>query len=105
MEKTRNDQHQEDHEKMHQSRAQLIEWIIFNDYGTKDARKSGELPEAIEVCGLPSMIPYTTAQRVFTAPDSTSVEINLMVYAISKEPSREKLPGLGTPPLYAHNII
>ena len=26
------------HEKMKQARAQLMEWIIFKDYGTKDTR-------------------------------------------------------------------
>ena len=55
IEKTRKGQQQEDYEKMNQSRAQLIEWIIFKDYGTKDARKSGELPEALEAYGLPYM--------------------------------------------------
>ena len=40
-EKTRKGQHQEDHEKMNQSHAQLIEWIIFEEYGTKVARENG----------------------------------------------------------------
>ena len=40
LEKTRNNQQQEDHEKMNQARAQLMEWIIFEDYGTKDVKET-----------------------------------------------------------------
>ena len=48
----------EDYEKMHQSRARLIEWIILEDYGTKVARDNGIASEAIEAYGFPPSIEY-----------------------------------------------
>ena len=48
----------EDYEKMHQSRARLIEWIILEDYGTKIARDNGIASEAIEAYGFPPSIEY-----------------------------------------------
>jgi coproporphyrinogen III oxidase len=48
----------EDFEKMNQSRARLIEWIILEDYGTKVARENGVSSEAIEAYGFPPIIRY-----------------------------------------------
>ena len=48
----------EDFEKMNQSRARLIEWIILEDYGTKIARENGASSEAIEAYGFPPIIRY-----------------------------------------------
>ena len=48
----------EDFEKMNQSRARLIEWIILEDYGTKIARENGISSEAIEAYGFPPFIRY-----------------------------------------------
>ena len=48
----------EDYDKMHQSRARLIEWIILEDYGTKVARDNGIASEAIEAYGFPPSIKY-----------------------------------------------
>jgi len=59
IEKTQNDTPQkEDFEKMNQSRARLIEWIILEDYGTKIARENGIAAEAIEAYGFPPIIRY-----------------------------------------------
>ena len=59
IEKTQNDTPQkEDFEKMNQSRARLIEWIILEDYGTKIARENGVSSEAIEAYGFPPVIRY-----------------------------------------------
>jgi coproporphyrinogen III oxidase len=59
LEKTQNDTPQkEDFEKMNQSRARLIEWIILEDYGTKIARENGIASEAIEAYGFPPVIRY-----------------------------------------------
>ena len=59
LEKTQNDTPQkEDFEKMNQSRARLIEWIILEDYGTKIARENGIASEAIEAYGFPPIIRY-----------------------------------------------
>jgi coproporphyrinogen III oxidase len=56
---TRNETPQkEDLEKMNQSRARLIEWIILEDYGTKIARENGVVSEAIEAYGFPPLIRY-----------------------------------------------
>jgi len=48
----------EDYEKMHQSRARLIEWIILEDYGVKVARENGILSEVIEAYAFPPSIEY-----------------------------------------------
>jgi len=48
----------EDYEKMHQSRARLIEWIILEDYGVKVARENGILSEVIEAYAFPPVIKY-----------------------------------------------
>jgi coproporphyrinogen III oxidase len=48
----------EDYEKMHQSRARLIEWIILEDYGIKVARDNGIASEVIEAYGFPPSIKY-----------------------------------------------
>ena len=48
----------EDYEKMHQSRARLIEWIILEDYGVKVARENGILSEVIEAYAFPPSIKY-----------------------------------------------
>ena len=48
----------EDFEKMNQSRARLIEWIILEDCGTKIAREDGVSSEAIEAYGFPPIIRY-----------------------------------------------
>lgn len=59
IEKNRHDTPQEeDVEKMHRSRARLIEWIILEDYGTKIARENGVSSEAIEAYGFPPVIRY-----------------------------------------------
>lgn len=59
LEKTQNDTPQkEDFDKMNQSRARLIEWIILEDYGTKIARENGIASEAIEAYGFPPIIRY-----------------------------------------------
>jgi len=57
--KTKNETPQkEDYEKMNQSRARLIEWVILEDYGTKIARENGISSEAIEAYGFPPVIRY-----------------------------------------------
>jgi len=48
----------EDFEKMNQSRARLIEWIILEDYGVRVARENGMASEAIEAYGFPPIIRY-----------------------------------------------
>ena len=48
----------EDYEKMHQSRARLIEWIILEDYGVKIGRENGILSEVIEAYAFPPVIKY-----------------------------------------------
>ena len=48
----------EDYEKMFQSRARLIEWIILEDYGIKVARENGIVSEVIEAYAFPPVIRY-----------------------------------------------
>ena len=48
----------EDYEKMYQSRARLIEWIILEDYGIKVARENGIVSEVIEAYAFPPVIRY-----------------------------------------------
>ena len=48
----------EDYEKMHRSRARLIEWIILEDYGIQVARENGILSEVIEAYAFPPVIRY-----------------------------------------------
>ena len=48
----------EDYEKIYQSRARLIEWIILEDYGTKVARENGVSSEVIEAYGFPPVVRY-----------------------------------------------
>ena len=48
----------EDYDKMYQSRARLIEWIILEDYGIKVARENGIVSEAIEAYAFPPIIRY-----------------------------------------------
>jgi len=48
----------EDYEKMHRSRARLIEWIILEDYGIQVARENGILSEVIETYAFPPVIRY-----------------------------------------------
>ncbi len=48
----------EDYEKMYQSRARLIEWIILEDYGIKVARENGIFSEVIEAYAFPPVIRY-----------------------------------------------
>ena len=50
--------HKEDYEKMYQSRARLIEWIILEDYGIKVARENGIVSEVIEAYAFPPVIRY-----------------------------------------------
>ena len=48
----------EDYQKMYQSRARLIEWIILEDYGIKVARENGIVSEVIEAYAFPPVIRY-----------------------------------------------
>ena len=47
-----------DYEKMYQSRARLIEWIILEDYGIQVARANGIASEVVDAYAFPPVIRY-----------------------------------------------